>query len=132
MDAFQKVADMATNTRGEQMEGCLPALTESSTWALPLGGFSKRYGLSYQSLAGSQFSSIFNAVGLHAGDVVTGSPDSAAQQRLDEKGKEPLFPREVACCGRGYSSDITLGRVLSSTGYPAILLVPLWNEKSWR
>lgn len=59
LDAFQKVADMATNTRGEQMEGCLPALTESSTWALPLGGFSRRYGLSYQRLADSPFSVYF-------------------------------------------------------------------------
>lgn len=26
--------------------------------------------------------------------------------RLDKKGKEPLFPHEGACCGRGYSSDV--------------------------
>jgi len=37
LDAFQKVADMATNTRGKQMEGRLPARTECGMWALTLG-----------------------------------------------------------------------------------------------
>lgn len=42
LDAFQKVADMATNTRGKQMEAWLPAAREFSVWALSLGGGVRR------------------------------------------------------------------------------------------
>lgn len=95
LDAFQKVADMATNTRGKQIVGGAqrePIRRMRSFF--PLGGFASRDSLSYQSLADSWVSH----PGTFLGKLQIALPTVKPVRRMDTKGKEPQFMQEVASC----------------------------------
>lgn len=81
LDAFQKVADMATNTRGKQMEGWLLVPTRSSLWALTPWVTSRwvRAELTHG------FNFLENSVGFHILEVADSSPDNEACEKKNEK-----------------------------------------------